>query len=429
MLTILEDHKMIIVYALGEIDNSLKERISKLPVKSKTLDLRQYPIKDLHNQYKDYLRICLIQHPLKRIIAIYESLIIHGNELNALFRNDSKINYPTLDNFILDVDKFSSLSKEIKELVQPQTNIISADLDGFDRVFRLEHLSELEAFLAKHLDVEVSLKVKKKKSYKLSEHMMSQQSRERLLQMYQEDIRAISRYYRFAARRSTNFHDRPFYSILIVTYGRTGSTLLAGVLNTATSVLIRGENFDFCGGMFRSYKALVKTRLKGAKESTDPFFGSDWNEPYFLNMCSTMLRNLLVQETNNAIYGFKEVRYQAYDKEELFDYLDFLQLVFPKLALVFNLRDTQEVIKSRDRVFGQEAWWKNKPHQTRVQDLKESENFFKEYSVAKDNCFFINYADVKTNSDKLKDLFKSLGLNYDRAKINKTLKLRHSYTS
>ncbi len=34
-------------------------------------------------------------------------------------------------------------------------------------------------------------------------------------------------------------------SVIVITYGRTGSTLLVGLLNSAEKTLIRGENGNF----------------------------------------------------------------------------------------------------------------------------------------------------------------------------------------
>lgn len=37
-----------------------------------------------------------------------------------------------------------------------------------------------------------------------------------------------------------------FNHILIITYGRSGSTLLMSLLNTVDGVLIAGENYNLC---------------------------------------------------------------------------------------------------------------------------------------------------------------------------------------
>lgn len=46
-----------------------------------------------------------------------------------------------------------------------------------------------------------------------------------------------------------------FGSILVITYGRSGSTLLQGILNSIDGILIRGENHNF---LLRSLLVLQK---------------------------------------------------------------------------------------------------------------------------------------------------------------------------
>lgn len=50
-----------------------------------------------------------------------------------------------------------------------------------------------------------------------------------------------------------------FNHILIITYGRSGSTLLMSLLNTVDGVLIAGENYNVCLHLFRAYKALLNS--------------------------------------------------------------------------------------------------------------------------------------------------------------------------
>ncbi|UCV16550.1 hypothetical protein [Quatrionicoccus australiensis] len=61
-----------------------------------------------------------------------------------------------------------------------------------------------------------------------------------------------------------------FKSILVVTYGRSGSTLLQGVLNTLPNVLIRGENHDFCWGLYLAWKSLIQTKTGFGMNSSSP---------------------------------------------------------------------------------------------------------------------------------------------------------------
>ena len=49
-----------------------------------------------------------------------------------------------------------------------------------------------------------------------------------------------------------------FKSIIIVTYGRSGSTLLQGLLNASPEILVKGENMNYFYHIFKSHKDLCK---------------------------------------------------------------------------------------------------------------------------------------------------------------------------
>ena len=68
---------------------------------------------------------------------------------------------------------------------------------------------------------------------------------------------------------------RNFKSILIITYGRSGSTLLQGVLNNNEGVIIWGENNNMCYHMFKAYKAILKSKKQNGKFKNNPFYGSE----------------------------------------------------------------------------------------------------------------------------------------------------------
>src|SRR5687767_11745676 len=70
-----------------------------------------------------------------------------------------------------------------------------------------------------------------------------------------------------------------FRHIFIVTYGRSGSTLLNGVLNAIPGVCVRGENDNT---LFRIYNALLaaeETVKRAAPVPTHPWYG-----PQFFDM-------------------------------------------------------------------------------------------------------------------------------------------------
>ncbi len=218
-----------------------------------------------------------------------------------------------------------------------------------------------------------------------------------------------------------------FDSILIITYGRSGSTLLQGIMNSHDEVLVRGENFNFCQGLYQSHNALTKTKKhKLGTVPTNPFFGSVYfDEAYFLSMARKMVKNLLFgdQIGNEKIkcYGFKEIRYEK-NPLMLEGYLEFLKLVFPNPAFVINTRNKEDVLKSREK-----NEWRGKRS---MESLEKTEKAFFDFRDKNLDCtFHITYEDVVGKTERLSLLHSFLGLPYSDEEINKVMSIQHSNTN
>ncbi|MEV4436260.1 sulfotransferase [Streptomyces sp. NPDC049555] len=215
-----------------------------------------------------------------------------------------------------------------------------------------------------------------------------------------------------------------YESLLIVTYGRSGSTLLQGLLNGIEGCEVRGENYNFCYGLFQSYKCLVGTVRRASPRVEAPWFGTHWSEEVFLRDVRGLVRRQLIGARDAGwparCYGFKEIRYTDLGEEDLVEYLDFLVRVFPRLALVFNTRDLNDVVRS--------DWWQQDPAGSRAA-LARTDAAFRRYAADHVDCFVIDYSDVIGRTQRLRELFSFLGAPYDDAAVEKTLAVRHSYPS
>jgi hypothetical protein len=135
-----------------------------------------------------------------------------------------------------------------------------------------------------------------------------------------------------------------FESILIVTYARSGSTLLQGILNSIDGVVIRGENENLCYSLFKAHEAIVSVHGRSSissEKSTSPFYGAGlMDERYFLKEAQKLLRRLLLGKRSNdktmPCYGFKEIRYIR-NLQDLPKYLEFLAKIFPSPCFIFNV--------------------------------------------------------------------------------------------
>ncbi|MDV6344326.1 sulfotransferase [Nitrosomonas sp. Is37] len=221
-----------------------------------------------------------------------------------------------------------------------------------------------------------------------------------------------------------------FDSLLILTYGRTGSTLLLGILNSIPGVLIRGENMNICAGFSLAYNSLCQTlkeHKNDSSSSTDPFFGAFMlNEDVFLNDVRLALRNQLVPKDceNIQCWGFKEIRYTPPELRisgivNMMGYLDFLEKLMPRPAFIFLTRDHQKVSKS--------GFWSDQETINAIKWMSTFEEQASNWSKYRQNCFWIDYADLIGDRKNLKSLFNFLGAEYDDARILEVLGREHSY--
>ncbi len=96
-----------------------------------------------------------------------------------------------------------------------------------------------------------------------------------------------------------------FDSILIITYGHSGSTLLQGILNSIEECSIGGENSNFCFGLYEAYKAVKHSRnFEEATNIAHPEYSASFiSEKEFLRQASQMARNLILSNQKDEILG------------------------------------------------------------------------------------------------------------------------------
>jgi len=216
-----------------------------------------------------------------------------------------------------------------------------------------------------------------------------------------------------------------FKSLLLVTYGRSGSTLLQGLVNTIDGVVVRGENMNIFHDFFKIHTTLAdaKRRYMGAILPNHPWYGIGlFDEARILAHFSETARSLLLadraDDLNVTCYGFKEIRYTEVG-DRLSEYLDFLSTIFPEPAFVFNTRNLDKVVNS--------AWWKERDPEAVRKELTELEEKFETYTVGRENCFQISYEEVVAKGDRLRALFDFLGAPYHQNRIETVLSVPHSY--
>ena len=217
-----------------------------------------------------------------------------------------------------------------------------------------------------------------------------------------------------------------FDSVLIITYGRSGSTLLQGILNSIEGCLIRGENDNFCFALYQAYQSIKKSKkFKKAIEVTNPWYGAPFiSEEAFLKQASTMTKDLILSDKQDdptiKCYGFKEIRYAELEVQKNFeDYLEFLEKIFPNPCFIFNTRNLDNVLNS--------GWWSRTNQAKSRKYLVNLENKFAEFCSNHNNTFQITYENIISRSQTLETMFDFLGVEYAAEKIDRVMSVKHSF--
>jgi hypothetical protein len=230
-------------------------------------------------------------------------------------------------------------------------------------------------------------------------------------------------------RRIASLEDRADLGYLFVmTYGRSGSTLLQGVLNSIPGYLIRGENrqmmrqlYDYhrTGIEARRVQRKVMRRLTGTTTPTDPtrpFFGMDGypRKRSIAGFRRLATDTILRPEADTRVVGFKEIRWA---KDDAAEFVAWLREVFPGARFVVNTRNHADVAKS--------LWWADDP--TAPERLERAEARLLALAAGLgDAAYHVRYDDYVADPMALEPFFAWLGEPFDEQRVRDVLAVRHS---
>ena len=208
--------------------------------------------------------------------------------------------------------------------------------------------------------------------------------------------------------------------LFVVTYGRSGSTLLMGLLNSIPGYLIRGENWDALHHLFGFHRTLEEGSRKWdparLRQRTHPFYGAG-DFPVRKSLAgirALALDTVLRPKPDTRVTGFKEIRWYHDDVEE---YVAWLRRVFPGARFVVNTRDHDEVRRS--------GWWAKRPEDAAALPAIEARILALSATLG-DAAYRVHYNDYVADPGVLRGLFDWLGEPYDEAAVRAVLETRHS---
>jgi len=176
--------------------------------------------------------------------------------------------------------------------------------------------------------------------------------------------------------RREGITEHPLQFVFVVTYGRSGSTLLQGLLNTLPRVLVRGENGLYVLPIYRACAQAMAFRERHKRhrpgQVTSAFYGlRSVRRPRFVRATRTLVTETLlgpVPRDQLDVIGFKEVRWDEIRPEETEGFFGFMDSAFPGARYILNQR-------AHDRVAASGFWQDHDTDQVfaaleRVEDIQ-----------------------------------------------------------
>lgn len=211
--------------------------------------------------------------------------------------------------------------------------------------------------------------------------------------------------------------------ITVVTYGRTGSTVLQAALNCLPGVLVRGENYSALRGLSAYVQSIAETADRHhAGKPTHPWFGSARLSPadVLADLRRHVVDTVLRPRPDTRWIGFKEVRYEPghfATCDDLLNYLLFLDKLLPGVRYVLNVRDPAEAAMS--------GWWPDNANALQVLDTTRQWLTDASVDLARilgpHRAALVDYDEWTADPDVLICAFADLGLPSDDAALRATV--------
>lgn len=219
--------------------------------------------------------------------------------------------------------------------------------------------------------------------------------------------------------------------VFVVTYGRSGSTLVQNLLNALPGYCIRGENADALGPLSRAWANLAFSENIGSHRRkrlptapSEPWFGAEQIDAQDVgqHLARIFVDKVLNPPEGTRVAGFKEIRWPG-DDRHFRDAMAFLLRFFPGSLLVFNTRDARDVAKS--------GWWAEMEPEAVHSRIARWDALFDACQQAHpDRCVRLHYDTYVRDHGAFGPLFDALGEPFDPERVAgvMTRKLTHMKT-
>jgi hypothetical protein len=196
--------------------------------------------------------------------------------------------------------------------------------------------------------------------------------------------------------------EEPLNYLFVVSAGRTGSTLVQGILNTVPGVLIRGENDGMLMNLFDFHSAA--RGLDG------------YSEPLALREFRHLAIDLLFRpEPGVHTTGFKEIKWPF---DQITEYVGFLREVFPGSRFALSSRRLEDVARS--------GFWANRRNAMAELTVID-ERLRRAITDLGPAGFELRYEDITQGPDGVRPFFDWLGFRFQPRVLEAVMMRPHSY--
>lgn len=212
--------------------------------------------------------------------------------------------------------------------------------------------------------------------------------------------------------------------LFVVSYGRSGSTLMQGILNSIPGYTIRGENAGALLHLFEVHRQMVRfaSKWKRTGVSTNAWYGLEMYDAAraYKEFRRLALITLIHPVPDSRVVGFKEIRWADLAGDgtpHLMAYVRFLRRVFPGARFVVTTRDLEEVARSR--------WWADTPNA--IDGLRRADAQLRRLAEdLGDQAYLMHLNDYVRDPSLLRGLFVWLGEPFDAEAVAAVLARKHS---
>ena len=210
--------------------------------------------------------------------------------------------------------------------------------------------------------------------------------------------------------------------IFVVSYGRSGSTLVQAILNAMPRVCVRGENYLLIKYLHNAWRDLNEAQAKFGGEfgkMDQPWHGIDEVSPdaFAQGMAIAFEQSVLRPRPDTEWLGFKEIRYHECGDARPGDLIDFMDRFFANARFAYVVRRPEDVARS--------SWFRERPTDEVVAQISGLNALFRSLRAdMPDRSCVVDFDRLKDDASEAASLFSLLGRDYDESLTRSVLDKR-----